>query len=222
MTIQVQLSFLQAWLQPSNNNNPNNLNSTPHHWLLLPSHTLNSPSCPPLAELTATELLHCECVQTTRQEQQCKCHALVKQKKLHELGLDMGNELSIQGLEKMQYCIATEGAPFTALQHDMGQQPIPGQPDLVFLPGHHGGQMFASTLLLSFLCTPLLKQHILCSLSMTNKELTSLKLIITQAWDQWDHQVYLFLITATPTFVYLYTLLTLLPVAVPSLYPSQH
>jgi hypothetical protein len=65
--------------------------------------------------------------------------ALMKQKKLHELRLDMGNELSMQGLEKMQYHVATEGMPFTALQHDMGQQPTPGQPDLAFLPGHHRG-----------------------------------------------------------------------------------
>jgi hypothetical protein len=50
----------------------------------------------------------------------------VKQKKLHKLRLDMGNELSMQGLEEMQYHIAIEGMPFTALQDDMGQQPIPG------------------------------------------------------------------------------------------------
>ncbi|KAI9453635.1 hypothetical protein F5148DRAFT_1232320 [Russula earlei] len=48
---------------------------------------------------------------------------------------------------------------------------------------------FASTLLLSFLCAPLLKQHILHTLSMTNEELASLEPIIAQAWDQWDHQV---------------------------------
>jgi hypothetical protein len=108
----------------------------------------------------------------------------VKQKKLCKLRLDIGNELGMQGLEEMQYRIATEGMPFTALQHNMGQQPIPGQPDLAFPLGHHRGQTFASTLLLLFSCTPLLKQHILCSLSITNEELTSLKPIIMQVWDQ--------------------------------------
>jgi hypothetical protein len=34
MIIQVQLSFLQAWPQPSNNNNLNNLNSTPQKGFL--------------------------------------------------------------------------------------------------------------------------------------------------------------------------------------------
>jgi hypothetical protein len=66
---------------------------------------------------------------------------------------------------------------------------LPGQPDPAFPPGHNGGQTFASTLLLSFSCAPLLKQHILRTLSMTNEELASLEPIIAQAWDQWDHQV---------------------------------
>ncbi|OBZ69143.1 hypothetical protein A0H81_10896 [Grifola frondosa] len=51
-----------------------------------------------------------------------------------------------------------------------------------------GGQTFASTLLLSFSCAPLLKQHLLRTLSMTNEELASLEPIIAQAWDHWDQQ----------------------------------
>ncbi|KAN0116586.1 hypothetical protein V8E52_005730 [Russula decolorans] len=108
----------------------------------------------------------------------------------------MGNELGgVQELEDIQYRLAAaaaaaEGAPFGALQHELEQQPppIPGQPDPAFTPGHNGGQTFASTLLLSFSCAPLLKQHILRTLSMTNEELASLEPIIAQAWDQWDHQ----------------------------------
>lgn len=144
---------------------------------------------PPPAELSAAELSRRERVRTAARERQRKHRALVKQKKLRDLGLDMGNELGVQGLEEMQYRIAAEGAPFATLQHDMGQQPIPGQPDPAFPQGHHGGQTFASTLLLSFSCAPLLKQHILRTLSMTNEELASLEPIIAQAWDQWDHQV---------------------------------
>ena len=145
---------------------------------------------PTTNELSAAELSRRERVRSAARERQRKHRALVKQKKLRELGLDMGNELGVQGLEDMQYRIAAEGAPFGALQHDLGQQPIPGQPgDPSFPPGHHGGQTFASTLLLSFSCAPLLKQHILRTLSMTNEELASLEPIIAQAWDQWDHQV---------------------------------
>jgi hypothetical protein len=126
----------------------------------------------------------------------------MKQKKLRELGLDMGNELGgVQELEDIQYRLAAaaaaaDGSPFGALQqHEMGGQPppIPGQPDPAFAQGHNGGQTFASTLLLSFSCAPLLKQHILRTLSMTNEELASLEPIIAQAWDQWDHQVRFFL-----------------------------
>ena len=66
--------------------------------------------------------------------------------------------------------------------HPMHEPPFPqGQP--------LGGQTFASTLLLSFSCAPLLKQHLLRTLSMTNEELASLEPIIAQAWDQWDQQV---------------------------------
>ena len=147
---------------------------------------------PTTNELSAAELSRRERVRSAARERQRKHRALVKQKKLRELGLDMGNELGVQGLEDIQYRLAAEGAPFGALQHDLGQQPIPGQPDPTFPPGpghHHGGQTFASTLLLSFSCAPLLKQHILRTLSMTNEELASLEPIIAQAWDQWDHQV---------------------------------
>jgi hypothetical protein len=52
-----------------------------------------------------------------------------------------------------------------------------------------GGQTFASTLLLAFNCTPLLKQHLLRTLAMTNDELASLEPVIAEAWDHWDHQV---------------------------------
>ncbi|KAH9012290.1 hypothetical protein EDB85DRAFT_1944114 [Lactarius pseudohatsudake] len=149
---------------------------------------ITEPFAPTTNELSAAELSRRERVRSAARERQRKHRALVKQKKLRELGLDMGNELGVQGLEDMQYRIATEGAPFGALQHDLGQQPLPGQPDPAFPPGHHGGQTFASTLLLSFSCAPLLKQHILRTLSMTNEELASLEPIIAQAWDQWDHQ----------------------------------
>ena len=153
----------------------------------LPPNT--EPFAPASNELSAAELSRRERVRSAARERQRKHRALVKQKKLRELGLDMGNELGVQGLEDMQYRLATEGGPFGALQHDLGQQPIPGQPDPTFPPGPPGGQTFASTLLLSFSCAPLLKQHILRTLSMTNEELASLEPIIAQAWDQWDHQV---------------------------------
>jgi hypothetical protein len=162
----------------------------------LPRHPLNRPCTahrvlrPTTTELSAAEVSRRERVRTAARERQRKHRALVKQKKLRELGLDMGNELGVQGLEDMQFRLAAaDGTPFGALQHDMGQQPIPGQPDPAFPPGHNGGQTFASTLLLSFSCAPLLKQHILRTLSMTNEELASLEPIIAQAWDQWDHQV---------------------------------
>jgi hypothetical protein len=171
------------------------LNTAPPQSAIAP--TSEPPFLPPPTELSPAELSRRERVRTAARERQRKHRALVKQKKLRELGLDMGNELGgVQELEDIQYRLAAaaaaaDGAPFGALQHDLGQQPphIPGQPDPAFTPGHNGGQTFASTLLLSFSCAPLLKQHILRTLSMTNEELASLEPIIAQAWDQWDHQV---------------------------------
>jgi hypothetical protein len=181
------------------------LNTAPPQSAIAP--TSEPPFVPPPTELSPAELSRRERVRTAARERQRKHRALVKQKKLRELGLDMGNELGgVQELEDIQYRLAAaaaaaDGAPFGALQHDLGQQPphIPGQPDPAFTPGHNGGQTFASTLLLSFSCAPLLKQHILRTLSMTNEELASLEPIIAQAWDQWDHQVlFLILSPATP------------------------
>jgi hypothetical protein len=63
--------------------------------------------------------------------------------------------------------------------------------------------------LLSFSCAPLLKQHILRTLSMTNEELASLEPIIAQAWDQWDHQVLSSLSSATLSHLSLFSPLSI-------------
>ena len=55
--------------------------------------------------------------------------------------------------------------------------------------GQTGGQTFAATTLLAFASTPLLKQHIMTSLHMSNEEIASLEPILAAAWDQWDHAV---------------------------------
>ncbi|KAH9996126.1 hypothetical protein BJV74DRAFT_877437 [Russula compacta] len=174
---------------------PSVIAAVPHPQQPLPTAPPQSALAPPtepfpptMTELSAAEVSRRERVRTAARDRQRKHRALMKQKKLRELGLDMGNELGVQGLDDMPYRLAADGTPFPALQHELAQHHIPGQPDPAFPPGHNGGQTFASTLLLSFSCAPLLKQHILRTLSMTNEELASLEPIIAQAWDQWDHQ----------------------------------
>jgi len=98
-----------------------------------------------------------------------------------ELGLAMGND-GVGGMEEIHYALGPDGQ----------YQPVAPPPqeldtDQPFPQGHTGGQTFASTLLLSFSCSPLLKQHLLRSLHMTNEELASLEPILSAAWDQWDH-----------------------------------
>lgn len=106
---------------------------------------------------------------------------------MRELGLDMGNELP-----EVQYRVNGEGQYQPVSGHDLQHTPHTGivQHEPPFPDGHQqGGQMFASTLLLSFSCAPLLKQNLLRTLSMTNEELASLEPIIAEAWEHWEHQV---------------------------------
>jgi hypothetical protein len=153
-------------------------------------------------DLTPEEISRRDRVRAAARDRQRKHRALVKQRKMRELGMDMGNDISgaVQGSSADgQGPMYTD--PQAGFHATMISPPPPGmiQPSLsddpsessfppnVVAPGH-GGQMFATTLLLSFSCAPLLKQHLLNSLQMSNEELASLEPIIAEAWDQWDRQ----------------------------------
>jgi hypothetical protein len=130
-------------------------------------------------------------VRTAARERQRKHRLLVKQRKMRELGLDMGNEI-LPGMEEVHYRVNADGQYQQVLLPELQHNPH-GMPhhDQAFPPGQvPGGQTFASTLLLSFSCAPpMLKQHLLRVLAMTNEELASLEPVIAEAWDRWDHQV---------------------------------
>ncbi|KAI3621360.1 hypothetical protein WG66_014480 [Moniliophthora roreri] len=138
-------------------------------------------------DMTPEEAARRERVRAAARERQRKHRALVKQRKMQELGMDMGNEVGVDGLTY------PEGAYQLS---DMQQPPPPGnpvdpqtgEPAFPRAPHGNGGQMFATTLLLSFSCAPLLKQHLLDTLQMSNDELASLEPVIAEAWDQWDRQ----------------------------------
>ncbi|KAH9025560.1 hypothetical protein EDB84DRAFT_1504258 [Lactarius hengduanensis] len=128
------------------------------------------------AELSRRERVRVRRAGTTTQAS-CACEA----EKLRELGLDMGNELGVQGLEGHAIPHRGRGRAIWRAATRLGPaNRFPASPTRRFHPATHGGQTFASTLLLSFSCAPLLKQHILRTLSMTNEG--------ARAWDQWDHQ----------------------------------
>ncbi|KAI0374603.1 hypothetical protein BV20DRAFT_986301 [Pilatotrama ljubarskyi] len=142
-------------------------------------------------ELSPEEIAKRDRVRAAARERQRKHRALVKARKLRELGIDMGNEM-MPGMEEVQYRMNAEGQYQPVMPHEMPPHPHP-QPHPIHEPPFPqgqplGGQTFASTLLLSFSCAPLLKQHLLRTLSMTNEELASLEPIIAQAWDHWDQQ----------------------------------
>ncbi|KAH9950316.1 hypothetical protein B0H21DRAFT_785631 [Amylocystis lapponica] len=141
-------------------------------------------------DLSVEELAKRDRVRAAARERQRKHRALVKARKLRELGLDMGNEI-IPGLDEVQYRINADGQYQAVMPHEMPHPSQHAHPmhEPPFPQGQAlGGQTFASTLLLSFSCAPLLKQHLLRTLSMTNEELASLEPIIAQAWDHWDQQ----------------------------------
>lgn len=156
-------------------------------------------------DLTPEEAARRDRVRAAARERQRKHRQVVKQRKMRELGLDMGNEI-IPGMEEIHYRVNADGQYQQVLPHDFQQQQQHQQllqqqaqaqaqaqgmgEMLAAVPqGQHGGQTFATTLLLSFSCAPLLKQHLLRTLQMTNEELASLEPVIADAWDQWDHQV---------------------------------
>ena len=144
-------------------------------------------------DTSAEEVAKRDRVRAAARERQRKHRALVKARKMRELGMDMGNEI-LPGMEDLPYRVNADGQYQPVMPHEMPPHPPPPQaiqepPFPHGVPQLSGGQTFASTLLLSFSCAPLLKQHLLRTLNMTNEELASLEPIIAQAWDHWDHQV---------------------------------
>ncbi|KAF8680622.1 hypothetical protein AX14_004521 [Amanita brunnescens Koide BX004] len=158
------------------------------------SHQVGSPSQGPSTafagqELTQEELARRERVRAAARERQRKHRQLVKQRKMRELGLDMGNEM-MAGME--EYRVPPPDGHFhQVLPPELQPHPPPmghDQPPPFPQGQLSGGRLFASTLLLSFSCDPLLKQHLMRTLHMTHEELASLEPVIADAWEHWDHQ----------------------------------
>lgn len=178
-------------------------NDTHHHHLLQP------PSSQPLSAsgieyqnnpdgLTPEEVARRDRIRAAARERQRKHRMMVKQRKLRELGLDMGNEMMTGSMDDAQYRYSSDGQYQQVLPHELQghssgppqmQEPQFGQSGPSAGPPAPGlgGQTFASTLLLSFSCAPLLKQHLLRTLHMSNEELASLEPILAEAWERWDH-----------------------------------
>ena len=155
-------------------------------------------------ELTPEEKLRRDRVRAAARERQRKHRQLVKQRRMRDLGLEMGNEM-VPGMEEVHYR-ATPDGQYHPVMPELQQLPPP-HPQLE-APFPHGapmgGQTFASTLLLSFSCAPLLKQHLLRTLNMSNEELASLEPIIADAWDRWDHSVSNLFIKSTLKIIHLF------------------
>lgn len=140
-------------------------------------------------ELTADELAKRERVRAAARERQRKHRSLVKQRKMRELGLEIPSEM-LQGMEDVQFRVNGDNQYQQVIPQEIQHQhPINPQDPSFTQPPISGGQTFAAMVLVSFCSLPLLKQHLLRTLSMTGEELASLEPILADAFDQWDHQV---------------------------------
>ncbi|KAF7334378.1 hypothetical protein MVEN_02266700 [Mycena venus] len=156
------------------------------------------------SELSPDEQARRERVRAAARERQRKHRQLVKQRKMRELGLDMGNDImgGGPGMEEVHYRVGADGQYQQVLPHDLATQQAHQHLLVQAAQQQHaaaqqqgrpraGGAAIsagrsATTLLLSFSCAPLLKQHLLRTLNMTNDELASLEPVIAEAWDRWD------------------------------------
>ncbi|KAJ7032488.1 hypothetical protein C8F04DRAFT_1396542 [Mycena alexandri] len=120
------------------------------------------PEPPHEDNLSPDEQARRERVRAAARERQRKHRQLVKQRKMRELGMDMGNEIMGPGIDEVHYRVNAEG------QYQQRQHAQTAQNEPPFPQGAHGGQTFATTLLAVLL------------------ELASLEPVIAEAWDRWD------------------------------------
>ncbi|KAF8920671.1 hypothetical protein CPB85DRAFT_1272431 [Mucidula mucida] len=127
-------------------------------------------------------------VRAAARERQRKHRALVKSRKMRDMGTSdeyngggggSSESQNTPSEEQTQYhqVLAELSGPHPEFQ----PPPPPTGPTIT-----NGGQTFATTLLLSFSCSPMLKTHLLRTLNMTNDELTSFEPIIAEAWERWN------------------------------------
>lgn len=155
-----------------------------------------------ISGLSPEEAAKKERIRTAARERQRKHRASVKAKRMAELGMAIVNAGG--GVEQTAVgYVLNEHGQYEPVMEDPngGHHPhAPHEPPFpVPQPHTTPGQTFASTLLLSFSCAPLLKQHLLRTLHMSDEELASFEPIIAAAWDHWDHEVMWHLFFCTPT-----------------------
>ncbi|KZV97657.1 hypothetical protein EXIGLDRAFT_832684 [Exidia glandulosa HHB12029] len=142
------------------------------------------------ADLSPEQLAKKDKLRKAARERQRKHRAVVKAKRMAEMGLTMGVDPQIAGgyVDPAAYAAAVQMHTHPDM-HDSDDPGMQVEPDLPQQqPNASPGQTFASLMLLSFSCAPLLKQHLLRTLNMTDEELTSLKPILAASWEQWNHE----------------------------------
>ncbi|KAF8531991.1 hypothetical protein JB92DRAFT_3104375 [Gautieria morchelliformis] len=144
-----------------------------------------------LSGLSPEEAAKKERIRTAARERQRKHRASVKAKRMAELGMAIVNAGGGVEQTAVGYVLNEHGQYEPVMEDPNGSHHshVPHEPPFPAPQAHNTpGQTFASTLLLSFSCAPLLKQHLLRNLHMSEEELASFEPIIAAAWDHWEHE----------------------------------
>lgn len=129
-----------------------------------------------------------ERVRAAARERQRKHRAVVKARRMAELGMSLvdpnveNQPLGYRLNEDGQYEPIIDEALLAQIQGADPRYPLVS-------PHATPGQTFATLILMSTNCNPSLKTHLLRTLHMTNEELLQFEPIIAAAWDHWNHQV---------------------------------
>ncbi|KZS99088.1 hypothetical protein SISNIDRAFT_500537 [Sistotremastrum niveocremeum HHB9708] len=128
-----------------------------------------------------------ERVRAAARERQRKHRAVVKARRMAELGMTLvdpnveNQPLGYRLNEHGQYEPIIDEALLAQIQGADPRFPLVS-------PHATPGQTFATLILMSTQCNPSLKTHLLRTLHMSNEELVQFEPIIAAAWDHWNHQ----------------------------------
>jgi len=145
-----------------------------------PPRTATTPEDP---SLTPEEQAKKDRVRLAARERQRKHRAVVKAKRMAEMGMPIQVDGSVAVPYHEAYALHAAhlhdgGDPNNPLTHGDGSLPMPH-------PNQTPGQTFASMMLLALSCAPMIKPHLLRLLNISNEELASFEPIMAATWDAW-------------------------------------
>lgn len=153
-----------------------------HNGMSSPNPVAHHPAHHHSSMMTPDEMARKEKVRLAARERQRKHRAVVKARRMAELGLAIPSNPS----DPLGYRMNEDGE--MEVIHDANVAAQAGGPGNGAFPATPG-QTFAHLLMTSATMNHNMKHHLLRTMQMTNEELASFEPIIAAAWDHWNHQV---------------------------------